>query len=687
MRILWFAFLLFFISGASLAQDTILIDSSKIVQPSISRDSIPVIIRNYRPPQSTPYPTGDTPVKIIPEIRVTSFRLDKDKENLKTQGFYHSAIKTLALTSVADVLKSMTNVYVKEYGSGLASPSIRGTGAGHTQVYWNGIPVNSSTLGQSDLSILNANLFDAMRLTYGSGSAYTSGALGGSIELLNSLRWTEHENTWFRKSYGSFGLDESALRFDLGKKNFGFAVNAIHTRSQNNFEYNDRTGMNVVKKELVNSDFEQYGLNSTIGWFKGKHELKGSFHISDGNRGLAPIIGVATQGERQLDETMMGIIDHQFHGAKWNNQIKIGGTKSRLVYSNPTIDLSSDNANKSLFVQNESQFVIKKTWTLLTQFTVRSERANSPNFEDKIVRNIASNNIRLKHKTLRHNYFINLRTELVDGVLNPLLPGLGGYIDLKLFKESKTFQNSLSRVRLKWNGARNYKMPSLNDLFWNPGGNPNLRPEIGYSVDAGLNVRMYVSKVKEDGEGYNRDHNIDITGFYSNISDWIIWTPNGQYWEPQNIKKVQNSGLEISYSVWRQISSDYEQHGLVQFNYALTNNRVTESTVENDAGLNKMLIFIPRHNLKYMLEYHYQSWAIIFTQAITSKVFIDAANESYMPYYAPSSLLLSKTFSKKGSESIKLSVKVNNLFNEEYQVMPNRAMPGINFRLMGEVKF
>ena len=36
---------------------------------------------------------------------------------------------------------------------------------------------------------------------------------------------------------------------------------------------------------------------------------------------------------------------------------------------------------------------------------------------------------------------------------------------------------------------------------------------------------------------------------------------------------------------------------------------------------------------------------------------------------------------------LKLGLKVNNVLNEEYQVMPYRPMPGVNFKIMGEINF
>ncbi|MGV2480682.1 UNVERIFIED_CONTAM: TonB-dependent receptor, partial [Salmonella enterica subsp. enterica serovar Weltevreden] len=32
--------------------------------------------------------------------------------------------------------------------------------------------------------------------------------------------------------------------------------------------------------------------------------------------------------------------------------------------------------------------------------------------------------------------------------------------------------------------SRLYRYPNFNDLYWNPGGNPNLNPENGYSIES-----------------------------------------------------------------------------------------------------------------------------------------------------------------------------------------------------------
>ncbi|MCS2983587.1 TonB-dependent receptor [Bacteroides xylanisolvens] len=45
-------------------------------------------------------------------------------------------------------------------------------------------------------------------------------------------------------------------------------------------------------------------------------------------------------------------------------------------------------------------------------------------------------------------------------------------------------------VMLKVSISRNYRFPTLNDLYFLPGGNPNLKNEQGFSYDAGVSFEV-----------------------------------------------------------------------------------------------------------------------------------------------------------------------------------------------------
>ena len=114
--------------------------------------------------------------------------------------------------------------------------------------------------------------------------------------------------------------------------------------------------------------------------------------------------------------------------------------------------------------------------------------------------------------------------------------------------------------------ARNFHYPTLNDLYWQPGGNPNLKPEEGITGEAGISYTAipFGSRV-----------NIEVSAFSSEINHWIMWLPHLKgYWEPVNIEKVKARGLEETLAI---LSPGRLSGFLGNYGY-------TRSTVEDAGG-------------------------------------------------------------------------------------------------------
>lgn len=79
--------------------------------------------------------------------------------------------------------------------------------------------------------------------------------------------------------------------------------------------------------------------------------------------------------------------------------------------------------------------------------------------------------------------------------------------------------------------SRNFRFPTLNDLYFLPGGNPDLKKEHGISYDG----RRFVRR----GRGGSYSLHGEATWFDSYIDDWIVWLPTFKgFWTPKNIKEV-----------------------------------------------------------------------------------------------------------------------------------------------------
>ena len=114
-------------------------------------------------------------------------------------------------------------------------------------------------------------------------------------------------------------------------------------------------------------------------------------------------------------------------------------------------------------------------------------------------------------KTVRDRLLLslNLRQPVVTGFTAPFLPYLGA--DYFLVKSSRT------DVILRGNISKNYRVPTLNDRYWQDSGSTLLLPEVSYAAEVGWQWRINQLK-------------IDNSWFVQTIDQWIQWIPqeNGQ---------------------------------------------------------------------------------------------------------------------------------------------------------------
>jgi hypothetical protein len=72
---------------------------------------------------------------------------------------------------------------------------------------------------------------------------------------------------------------------------------------------------------------------------------------------------------------------------------------------------------------------------------------------------------------------------------------------------------------------RHQRFPTLNDLFWVPGGNPMLRAELGWEVRASLNRKSAGAEL-----------------YHGQLADAIVWMPVGTVWTPRNVASITRWG-------------------------------------------------------------------------------------------------------------------------------------------------
>ena len=350
------------------------------------------------------------------------------------------------------------------------------------------------------------------------------------------------------------------------------------------------------------------------------------------------------------------------HGKKKTFQhLRVAFIKDELNYIDTSLAINSlisvDSYKASYNFNHYFNYLLK----ISAQVNGGTDIANSTGIGAQQQRNRQSMFVQFEQKSnWGYQYNIAARQEVINGKLTPVIPTIG----------VKYFLTKNHHFAINANAARNYKAPSFNELYWNPGGNPNLLPEIGFTAEMGLTYKY-------------RKLTFGVSPYYSLIDNWIQWLPQESgIWTPINVKQVENKGVEIDIKKVFNISNKAKLHLHSGYNYVNSINKTSILTSDNSIG--RQLIYVPKHTFNIVMKLEFEKWSIAYNQTITGKVFIDATNTTYMPYYAPADFSISYSL-KKDMKSTDIGVKISNLYNEDYQIMANRPMPGRWFLLFLKV--
>ncbi|MFW6289748.1 MAG: TonB-dependent receptor, partial [Mariniphaga sp.] len=169
---------------------------------------------------------------------------------------------SMLTADLSELLSDYSPVFIKSYGRGsTATASFRGAAAAHTQIYWNGMNLNSPMRGQADLSLVPVYFTDGLYLLHG-GSSMTrgSGALGGSIHLENLASWNTKFGLEGLAETGSFDSRKTFFKLSLGGQYMQSATRLYYEASENNFPFCNSGVIPGNTDTLANAAYNKAGI-------------------------------------------------------------------------------------------------------------------------------------------------------------------------------------------------------------------------------------------------------------------------------------------------------------------------------------------------------------------------------------------------------------------------------------------
>ena len=108
-----------------------------------------------------------------------------------------------------------------------------------------------------------------------------------------------------------------------------------------------------------------------------------------------------------------------------------------------------------------------------------------------------------------------------------------------------------------------------------------------------------------------------------------------------------------------------------------------------DEAIGKQLVYVPQFSSSAVMTLAYKSWKLSYKWCWYSERYTTSDNDMatrigrVLPYFM-NDIVLEKRLSTKPA-LISLKLAVNNIFNEEYESVLNRPMPGRNFEFFIEI--
>ncbi len=592
------------------------------------------------------------PVFTINENRISRFSCGLHVEKLDSL-----QLRSAGCSSIGDVLANTTSSYVKSMGPGsLSAFSMRGCSVYQTAIVWNGIDIRAPGAGMIDITLIPASFFETVEILHGGASSLSgSGVIGGSLILENHPEFKPDKVVVAGITFANFGGNNQQLSVKWSGEKYYTSTTAFRQFSLNNFQYNYA---NETRKNLHGMQ-EQKGIMQNVQIKNGNSQSYGySLWLQESDREIAPSMTSSDNNASRNDASFRFLPSFRF--LKGKNSFQLKGSflydflRYREIPGDSIVLINSVITNNSLSAEAEYNHVFVNGIHIGSGINAQliSVDVNSNGGLNKQLQSAGFIDARKEWKS-KWIVSLSVRHQIVEGYHSFVSPSVG------------VEGNVLKKLRFRSNFSRNYRIPSLNDRFWQPGGNQDLLPEISINAESGLDYLFDLSELARLG--------IHSTVFISDISNWISWMPGTNFWSVQNIQHVINRGVESSLELNSRIQNIRYR---IKGNYTFVRSTYQNEILKNDLNSGKQLIYVPTHRFSGQLSLTYKLYSLIYQHGYTGRTYVTSDNVEFLPVYDLANVSFSSDLPQYKRISINIHIEIMNIWNKEYQVVQYYPMPG-----------
>ena len=625
--------------------------------------------------------TNDS-TQTIDEVVVKGFRVPGNVlASTPIQTLSHTDMERLGIHDMGDALKRFAGVQVKDYGGvgGMKTVNIRGLGAGHTGVTYDGVQVGDCQSGQVDLSRFTLDNVSLVSLQIGqedniyqSAKAYTSAGLINISTLQGVSDRKPHLTTTLRT--GSYGLFSPSLLYHQQLSRLGIGAYTSYERADGVYWFTLKNGIKTIHERRNNSDIKTWRGELNMSYqLTDKQTLQWKAYGFTSNRGLpgAVIYDNTYSAERLKDKN---VFTQMLYENRFSNRIRMkAAAKWNYAWSRYS-DIPASGYKEDTYRQNE-------TYLTATLWTNPLQGLNLSVAQDYAHNHLSMTLPKAANPT-RNSLWTALAANYQTGPfsVNASLLATNIYERVKQGNASNGFHRLSPAFSMQWRCLQDFRLrfgykdifrtPTLNELYYTGIGNRHLNPEKSRMWNLGTTY----------SHTFNRTLLLSLTadGYFGNVTDKIIAVPKMFYWQMMNAGKVRQLGLDVSTNIEKRWGNDWTVSATGSYSLM----KATDISDPTAVYYRNQIAYTPRHSGSASVLLHTPWLDFSYNVLVMGERYTLSYNipDNRMKPFADHSITLSQEFNIN-KQQLRVQFDVRNLGNKNYEVVRFYPMPGTNWRL------
>lgn len=633
----------------------------------------------------------DTLTTILPGLEVSATASEETKSTVPVFAIESTSLSAMGIESVTDALKRMPGVSIKDYGGagGMKTVAVRGMGAQHTGVAYDGVVLSDARSGQIDLGRYSLENLADLSLTIGDGDAIFIPARNCAFPALLDISTLSPSAKGGPKvkaqfTFGSWQLLGGYLRWEQNLSNkFTLAATADFQHAKNDYPFRLRNLNLVTHERRDNSKMEKgYGEIHALFRPSAATSISAKVHYYDNDRQLPGQVRYYTNFSRETlhDRNFFaqaGLRTSFGQNLRFRAELKYNWEASR--YRDPSYPGGVRDAD---YYQREAYATFSMLYTPHSYWAFNYSG-------DYFFNNLDSwqnpgQTIAVNPRPVRNSVVQSLTARFSNGRLSAtarlLLSLYYTKAETANARDARRLSPSVSaswkvldehELYLRASYKNIFRMPTFSELYFFHFGASDLRPENTDQLNLGVTWE----------ERFDNDSRLRITadGYLNHIKDMIVAVPYNMFiWTNINLGKVTSRGVDVTLS----FSQPLGKRQSIELEGNWSWQRSANRTDRNSPYWGNQPAYIPVNSGAGSVCWK-NPWvnAALSATATSGRWTTSEHFESTrVGGFADFNLTLFRELHLKRCQ-FELRGDIRNLLNRRYEIVRLYPMPGINYRV------